>query len=167
MRTGQHYLDSLKDGRTVYVDGQKIPDVTAHPATRGISRTIASLYDFAADPANGMIYTAPETGGPANRCFMTPRSRDDLRLRREAITRWARLTNGLVGRGPDHVAGFLAGFASAPDLFSRGPRPLGEHVQRFYRKVLADNLYVTYVLVPPQIDRSKTAHEQDDRFAQV
>src|SRR5689334_18500253 len=96
MRSGRAYLDSLHDDRAVYVDGERIRGVSGHAAFRGISRTIAGLYDHAADPANGM---APEG---VNRVYMIPRSQQDLRARREAITSWARLTNGLVGRGPEH-----------------------------------------------------------------
>ena len=51
MRTGQQYLDSLKDGRAVYLEGEKVADVTTHPAFAGIARTVAGMYDFAADPA--------------------------------------------------------------------------------------------------------------------
>ncbi|HEV7825323.1 MAG TPA: 4-hydroxyphenylacetate 3-hydroxylase N-terminal domain-containing protein, partial [Mycobacteriales bacterium] len=78
MRTGAEYLAALKDDREIYVDGQRVSDVADHPAFRGITRTIAGLYDHAADPANGMTYTAPETGREANKVFMVPRSREDL-----------------------------------------------------------------------------------------
>src|ERR1041384_6454910 len=100
MRNGQQYRDSLRDGRTVYVYGERVPDVTTHPAFAGIVDTVAGLYDYAGDPANGMIHTNPDSGTPGNKAFLIPRSPDDLRARREAIRTWARRTNGLVGRGP-------------------------------------------------------------------
>ena len=167
MRTGQQYLESLADARTVFVHGKRVPDVRQHPAFRGITQTLAGLYDFAADPANGMQYIAPETGQPANRTFMIPRSQDDLRTRRLAITAWAEHTQGLLGRGPDHVAGFLAGFASAPDVFARARASFGENVTRWYRRLLAEDPYFTYVIIPPQVDRSKTAQGQEEAFLQA
>src|SRR5919206_990695 len=145
MRTGQQYLESLADDRAVYVHGQRVADVRQHAAFRGITCTMAGLYDYALDPAHGMHYTAPETGQAANRAFMIPRSLDDLRARREAITAWAEQTQGLLGRGPDHVAGFLAGFASAPDVFARARPAFGDNVTRWYRRLLDDDLYFTYV----------------------
>lgn len=48
MRTGSEYLRSLKDGRRVFVDGERVADVTAHPAFREAARSIAMLYDIAA-----------------------------------------------------------------------------------------------------------------------
>ena len=42
---GQSYLESLRDGRRVYVDGELVEDVTTHPAFRNSARSIARLYD--------------------------------------------------------------------------------------------------------------------------
>src|SRR3990167_5358552 len=103
MRTGQQYLESLTDGRNVIVDGARVQDVRRHPAFEGIAHTFASFYDVAADPSNGMIFTSPETGGEANKVLMIPRSREDLAERRRAISTWADITKGFVGRSPDHV----------------------------------------------------------------
>jgi 4-hydroxyphenylacetate 3-monooxygenase len=167
VRNGRQYLESLRDDRCVYVDGGRIPDVTEHPAFRGVTRSVASLYDLAFEPSNGMIYTAPESRGDANRVFMIPRSVEDLRQRRQALTYWARQTNGFLGRGPEHVGSFLAGFASAPEVFARGRPEFGENVTRFYRKLLEEDLYVTYTIIPPQVDRSKTAQGQEEAFLQA
>jgi 4-hydroxyphenylacetate 3-monooxygenase len=167
MRTGQQYLDSLADDRAVFVHGEKVPDIRRHPAFRGITTTMAGLYDFAADPTNEMQFIAPETGQPANRTFMIPRSQDDLKTRRVAITAWAEQTRGLLGRGPDHVAGFLAGFASAPDVFARGRPAFADNVTRWYRRLLEDDPYFTYVIIPPQVDRTQSAAGQEDAFTQV
>jgi 4-hydroxyphenylacetate 3-monooxygenase len=167
MRTGDSYREALADGRQVIVDGSPVADVAGHPAFAGIVRSVAALYDHAADAANGMAWPLPETGGKANAAFLLPRSRDDLARRRRAIARWARCTHGFVGRSPDHVAGFLAGFASAPEVFTTDERDFGANVVAFYRRVLEEDLYVTYVIIPPQVDRSATAHDWDGNFIQV
>jgi 4-hydroxyphenylacetate 3-monooxygenase len=167
VRTGEQYRESLRDGRTVYVHGERVPDVPSHPAFAGIVDTVAGLYDMSSDPASGMIHVNPDVGCEANKAFMIPRSLDDLRARRAAITAWARKTNGLVGRGPDHVATSLAGIASAPDVLARARPEFGENAVRFYKKVVAEDLYVTYVIIPPQVDRSQTAQGQEDAFIQV
>ena len=167
MKNGRQYLESLHDERYVYVDGERIEYLSKHPAFRGIIQTLALLYDYAADPANELSYLAPETGAPANKAFLIPRSVDDLKDRRLALTHLAGRTAGLVGRSPDHVAGFLAGFASAPDVFARGGAQFAENVGRFYRKALAEDIFVSYTIVPPQVDRSKTAQGQEEAFLQV
>src|SRR5690349_965491 len=145
MRSGQQYMDGLRDGRAIFVDGARVADVTQHEAFRGIVRTVASLYDIARDPKNEMTFTDAETKDVGNKIFLIPRSAQDLRTRRTAIERWARATNGLLGRGPDHVASFLAGFASAPGIFERGRAGFGQHVTDFYRRAMREDLYLSYV----------------------
>src|SRR5262249_29735688 len=52
-------------------------------------------------------------------------------------------------------------------LFARGRPAFGDNVRRFYRKLLIEDLFASYVIIPPQIDRSKTAPGKDDAFLQV
>ncbi len=167
MRTGREYLKAIVDGRQVIVNGEVVSDVTRHPAFHGITRSIAQLYDFAADPANDMTYIAPETGRAALKPFMIPRTQDDLRAWRESITKWSRLSHGFVGRSPDHVAAFLAGFASHPEVFDRRDRRFGEHVSTWYRRLLDESPFVSYVIIPPQVSRATTAHGWEGEFIQV
>ncbi|MFF2654344.1 4-hydroxyphenylacetate 3-hydroxylase family protein [Streptomyces sp. NPDC058045] len=167
MRTGNEYLASLQDGRAVYVDGERVKDVTSHPAFAPVAQSIAGLYDLAADPANGLIYTAPETGSEANIIFSVPRSREDLTWRREAIVKWARRNHGWIGRGPDHFISFIAAFGSHPEAFTREPRDFGANAVELYRRMLDQSLYVTNALIPPQVSRATTAHGWDGDFIQV
>jgi 4-hydroxyphenylacetate 3-monooxygenase len=167
MRSGQDYLASLRDGRRVVVNGDVVESVPDHPAFRGVVTTVASLYDFAADPANDMQFTAPETGRTALKPFMVPRSLEDLRSWRQAVERWARLTHGFLGRSPDHVGAFVAGFAGKPDLFDRGDRAFGSHVTAWHRRMLDESPFLSYVIVPPQVSRATTASGWEGDFIQV
>jgi len=167
MRTGAEFLSDLTDDREIYIDGERVKDVATHPAFAPIATSIAELFDIAADPANGMQYTAPETGRTANRAFSIPRSAEDLRARREAIEVWASHTHGWVGRSPDHVATFLAAFAAHPEQFATEPRDLAANVTRHYQRLLDENLYVSYAIIPPQISRATTASGWDGDFLQV
>lgn len=170
MRTGREYLDSLNDGRLVMLDGEVVENVAEHPAFAGIRNTIAELYDIAADPANGMQYHSPEIDGPANLVFSVPRSAEDLAARRCAVETWAKHTHGWVGRSPDHVGTFFAGFASHPEVFEGvegDDRDYAGNIRRFYERVLRENLYVTYAIIPPQVSRATTASGWEGDFLQV
>ena len=106
MRNGADYMASIKnDGREIHIDGEIVRDVTTHPAFRGAVKSIAHLWDVAADPANRdlMTFTSPTSGGPVLRCYHIPKTREDLASRRGMIERWAEETFGLMGRTPDHV----------------------------------------------------------------
>jgi 4-hydroxyphenylacetate 3-monooxygenase len=165
MRSGNEYLQSIKnDGRQVFIDAECVSDVTEHPAFKEATRSIARLFDVTADPANRelLTYTSPKTGEPVNRAYMIPRSSEDLTLRRKALWRLSEESFGFMGRTPEHVAAFFAAFAGAPSTWARTDRKYYDNVVAFYERMRDESLYVAYTIVPPQIDRSKPAHKQED-----
>lgn len=170
MRTSADYLASLDDGRHVVVDGEPVKDIIEHPAFAPIARTIGRLFDLAADPANNMQAEDPATGRAVNRLFLPPRDTGELSAYREAAQVWATETHGFVGRSPDHVGAFVAAFSSHPEAFAdnRGPgRNLAENVRAFHRRVVENDLYVSYAIIPPQVSRATTAHAWEGDFIQV
>ncbi|NKX55740.1 4-hydroxyphenylacetate 3-hydroxylase family protein [Arthrobacter mobilis] len=167
MRTGEQYLKTLNDGRTVILDGQAVDNVLEHPAFARVAQTMAELFDLAADPANGMQFHCEEIGGPANRVFAAPRSAEELTLRRQAIETWARHTHGWVGRSPDHVGTFFAAFGAHPDVFANEKHDFAANISNYYRRILAENLYVSYAIIPPQVSRASTVSGWEGDFLQV
>jgi 4-hydroxyphenylacetate 3-monooxygenase len=167
VRTGREYLESLNDGRFVYAGGERVADVSRHPGFEAVANVVATMYELASDPSSEMGYESPDAGTRVNKVFMIPRSKDDLAERRQAITKWAEVNSGFLGRSPDHVAGFLAGFASGADLFNRNGRELGENVLRFYRRAASEDLFLSYVIVPPQVDASLAEEGAAEGFYQV
>ena len=164
MRTGSDYLASLADGRRVLIDGEAVAAVSLHPAFREAARSIAQQYDLAADPTNRevMTFTSPKTGQPVNKCYMIPRSQADLSARRKALWKLSEQSFGFMGRTPEHVAGFFAAFAGAPSVWAAAEPQYFANVTAFYERMRDEGLYVAYTIVPPQIDRSKPAHQQAD-----
>jgi 4-hydroxyphenylacetate 3-monooxygenase len=166
VRTGAEYLAAIQDGRAVYLDGQKVGDIVDAPAFAGVARTIARIYDVAASTPE-MQVEHPELRTTMNRVYTQPRSLDDLRSRREAIARWARLSSGFVGRSPDHVGSFIAGFASAPELFDEGREGFGQNVKELYRRMVEEDLYISYTIIPPQNAASRPGAPPDAQVSQV
>ena len=76
VKTGAEHIKSLKDGRTVYIDGKLVEDVTEHPAFRNSVRSAAALYDFQARDENAelMTFTPEGSNRRINRCWQLPRS---------------------------------------------------------------------------------------------
>lgn len=164
VRTGAQYIQSLKDDRTVYVNGERVRDVTEHPAFAAAVRSIAHLYDLAASPEHRevMTFPSPADGAPVNKAFLIPRSQEDLAARRLAHRFWADATFGLMGRSPDHVPGFITGFAMCPELFAKNGQRFADNVVRYHATLRDEDLYAAYVIIPPHIDRSRPAHQQED-----
>src|SRR3954466_3133322 len=164
LRTGSEYLRSLADGRKVFLDGEHVADVSRHKAFSEAARSLGGFCDRAGAPENRelMTFTSPKTGAPVHRSYQIPRSHADLRQRRLFSEKWAEATFGLMGRTPDHVAGFFSGYAAVPEVFAKGGQKFADNVVAFYEKMRDEHLYVSYAIVPPQIDRSKPAHKQSD-----
>ncbi|MEH3144188.1 MAG: 4-hydroxyphenylacetate 3-monooxygenase [Methylobacterium frigidaeris] len=165
MKTGSQHIASLKDRRALYIDGQRVEDATRHPA---FARTIASvgrLFDFAGDPANAelMSFRTPE-GGRANRIWQLPESYADLVARRQGLEAWTGLHAGFLGRAPDHVASCIAGMYMGLDVFEEYDRDRAGALADYYRYARDNDLYLTYVIINPQADRSKSAAQQKDAF---
>src|SRR3984957_1125138 len=51
IRTGDDYRAGLRDGREIWIDGERVADVTTHPAFKPIVDAKARLYDLAHDAA--------------------------------------------------------------------------------------------------------------------
>src|SRR5499427_8366880 len=108
--TGAEFLQSLRDGREVYIYGERVKDVTAHPAFRNAAASVAKLYDALHAPkSKDVLTTTTDTGsgGYTHRFFKAARSREEVIAQRDAIAVWARLSYGWMGRSPDYKASFL------------------------------------------------------------
>src|SRR5438876_142591 len=153
LRTGADYLQSLNDGRQVFVEGERVADVTRHGAFREAARSLARLYDIAAAPENRelMTFPSPAGGEPVLRAYQIPKTHADLRARRLFSGKWAEATFGLMGRTPDHVAGFFCGYAAVPGVFAAGGQHFSDNVVAFYEHMRDHHLYAAYAIVPPQI----------------
>jgi 4-hydroxyphenylacetate 3-monooxygenase len=164
MRRAADYLASLRDGRAVYLDGERVADVTAHPAFAEPIRRIAERYEAALDSLDVTTCVDPADGRRIGSMWLIPRSAEDLGRRRAVHRFWAEGSYGLMGRTPDHVASVLTGFAGWRQLFDRGGKQFGDNVVRFHAKARDEDLYVAYAIVPPQIDRGTPAHKHPEPF---
>ena len=151
----------------VFVDGEEVKDVTTHPA-RGNGADNGIIVRYIEDPANAELMTYRTTGAPSTVSAIA-RLIDALR-HGGAIQRWAEESLLLIGRTPDHVAGFFAGYAAAPEILAQnGNEKFAERAVKIYEYLRDNDAYIAYTIVPPQIDRSKPAHQQNppDLYAGV
>ena len=104
--TGKEFLESLRDGREIWIYGERVEDVTTHPAFRNPARMLARLYDALHEPVTQAVLTCTTdtgSGGYTHKYFRAPASADDLVAARDAIAAWARLTYGWMEIGRAHV----------------------------------------------------------------
>lgn len=157
--TGTEYLDSLRDGRTVFLDGERVDDVTEHPAFRMAARSVASLYDTLHDPAQESVLTwKTERGAVSHRAFRIARTRRHLAERAAAMRSWAELHFGFLGRSPDYKSGLAVALGANPGFFG----PFENNCTQWYERLSDEVLFMNHIGVNPMVDRSKRPHELPD-----
>lgn len=170
-KNAAEHLASLDDNRAVYLDGALVKDVTAHPAFRRSIEMAASLYDYQADPNNleRMTFESPTSGRRVNRAWQMPRSYEDLVCRREALVAWAEQHAGFMGRSPDHLASVITGQVMGLEVFEAYDKARAKALWDYYVYARDQDLYLTYVIINPQVDRSKAVSElgEDDPMMKV
>src|SRR5438034_11022434 len=164
--TGAEFLESLRGRREVWIYGERVTDVTAHPAFRNPARMLARLYDALHDPATRDVLTCPTdtgSGGVTHRYFRAPTTADDLVAARDAIAAWARITYGWMGRSPDYKAAFLATLGANAEFYA----PYQDNARRWYREAQERVLFMNHALVNPPVDRHRPPDEVGDVYVHV
>src|SRR6516162_9865632 len=107
LMTGKEYLQSIRDGRVIYVGKERVKDQTTHPAFADGARTYAALFDMKSDPAVRALMTFEEDGDCCSMYYLHPRSQEGLRRRKRVLRKIADFCFGLIGHTPDACAGNL------------------------------------------------------------
>jgi 4-hydroxyphenylacetate 3-monooxygenase len=164
--TGDEYVESLRDSREVWLYGERVADVTTHPAFRNPVRMTARLYDALHDPARREVLTAPTdtgNGGFTFPFFRSATTPEHLRQDRDAIAEWARLTYGFMGRSPDYKASFLGTLGANAEFYD----PYQENARRWYRDSQERVTYWNHAIINPPVDRHLQPEEVRDVFLHV
>ncbi len=158
--TGDEYLESVRDGREIWLNGERVDDVTTHPAFRNSARSIARMYDALHDPAHSDRLLAPCDGmhGSTHAFFVAPHSAEDLIAGRDAIVEWQRMVYGFMGRSPDYKASFTATLGVNADFYA----PYADNARRWYEESQRKALYMNHAIVNPPVDRSLPPDEVGD-----
>ncbi len=151
--SGREFLDSLDDGREVWIYGERVKNIASHPAFRNTARMVARLYDalHRDHTEEKHILSCPtEWDGFTHRYFVAPRSAEDQVAARDAIAAWSRLTYGWLGRSPDYKAAFLGTLGANAEFYE----PYQENARRWYRYAQERVPFVNHAIVQPPVDRN-------------
>ena len=161
VKDGKKHLESLRDGRRVFIDGKLVDDVTTHPAFRNSVQSSCSLYDFQAHPENRELMTfETETGHQVSRAWQKPRTYAEMVERRKALTALAEQHHGFMGRSPDHLASALLGQVMGLPVFEKHGSKRAKAMNDYYHWAADNDLFLTYVIINPQADRAKDWGDQ-------
>ncbi len=164
IRTGKEFVESLRDDRTIYVNGERVKDVTEYAPFRGVVATLASLYDLQHQRRDELTYASPKTGAPVAAGFLLAETLEAAEFRSRAEEIRADHTLGLMGRMPDFCNAMLTDFMAARAHLGRRETRYADNLARYYEECRDRDWCLTHTLVDPQVDRSKGPGEQSDPF---
>ena len=153
LKTPQQYIESLRDGRVTYWDGERIEDITTHPRFQVPIAMTAKDYDYDDPEYRDMRRYRTEDGGSAHRIYQIPHSEKDLADRVEMMGHSAisTLTTGV----------FMA-LMSVKDKVAEVNQQYAANIERMYKYARDNDLRAAEVITDPKGDRKRRAHEQDD-----
>ena len=154
-RTGKEYVDGLRDDRSVWLGGQRVTDVTGHPAFAGAVRSVAEIFDLQHAEPDTCLAPHPETGELVNVSHLVPRSTADLTRRHRGLRRIAEHSVGLLGRTPDYLNVTFAGFAGRADVWAREGNDDGAaNLIAFQDELARRDLALTHTIIHPTVDKT-------------
>ena len=163
LRTGDEYRDSIRDDRQVWMNGEKIKDVTSHPAFKPIVDVRARIDDMAHEDKyrEVMSYIDDQSNQPNCIGYKLPRTQNDWHQKRSSIDAVMRDIGGVVIRVGDETAGELWSLYDGRDVLNEVDPQFSENIERHIQDVLTSDTFHVSANTDPKGDRSKRPQDQD------
>jgi 4-hydroxyphenylacetate 3-monooxygenase len=163
IRTGDEYRASLQDGREIWMNGERVTDVTTHPAFKPIVDVRARIYDLAHDPvtAERMTYVDPDSGERNAIGSKLPFTREDWAAKRRAVETVLDDIGGIVTRVGDETVGEMWSLYDGQDVLNEVDPQFSENIRRHVQRAVRDDPFHVSANTDPKGDRSKRPQDQD------
>ena len=169
VRTGEQFLAGLRDDREVWLEGERVADVTSHPKLARMAQTLAGIYDLQhrSKFRDRMTFASPTSGEPVALSYLVPENQDDVMRRRGALEIVAQSCHGMLGRTPDYVNIQLKASRQLSAIFGeKGPK-FAAHLRAYHEYVRERDLWLTHAFGHPQVNRSVGLSELSDPYVAV
>ena len=169
VRTGEEFLEGLRDGREVWLEGERVDDVTTHRKTARMAATLAGIYDLQHRTENHdrMTFKSPTSGEPVALSYLVPETQEDLIRRRGALEIVAQSCHGMLGRTPDYVNIQVTASRQLAHLYGLKDQRHADNLRNYHEYVRERDLCLTHAFGHPQVNRSLTLAELPDEYTAV
>jgi 4-hydroxyphenylacetate 3-monooxygenase len=163
IRTGEEYRESIRDGREVWVNGQRVADVTTHPMFKPLVNIRARIYDMAHETATHDIMTTvdPISGERFAVGLQLPHTRNDWQAKRRAVDAVMDDIGGVVTRVGDETIGEMWSLYDGQDVLNEIDPTFSENIRRHVDAAARRDPFHVSANTDPKGDRSKRPQEQD------
>ena len=162
IRNGQDYRESIRDGREVFINGEKVKDVTQHPMFKPLVDVRARIYDMAHEDATKKIMTYTDEAG--EQCAIgnrLPYSKTDWEDKRRATNAVFEDIGGVVIRVGDETVGEMWSLFDGQNVLDEVDPQFSANIRTHIDRVIKHDLFHVSANTDPKGDRSKPPQEQD------
>jgi len=161
IRTGDQYRESIRDDRVVWINGQKVEDVTTHPQFKPIVDVRARMYDMQHDPKTQAATTYEEDGERYAVGLKLPYEQKDWDDKRNSVDTLMHDIGGVATRLGDETIGEMWSLWDGADILNEIDPRFAKNIERHIREVIKDDPFHVSANTDPKGDRSKAPQEQD------
>jgi len=161
IRTGEDYKASIRESRDVYINGERVKDVTAHPMFKPLVDIRARIYDLQHDPLTRHLMTYQEDGEIHAINNKLPISQQDWWDKRRATDTVLEDIGGVVTRVGDETVGEMWSLFDGQDVLNEVDPQFSKNIREHIFKVLHTDPFHVSANTDPKGDRSKAPQDQD------
>ena len=161
IRTGAQYRDSIRDGRQVYIGGERVKDVTTHPMFKPLVDIRARFYDMQHEPATRDIMSYADGGETHAIANKLPHTQADWWSKRRATDALLEEIGGVVTRVGDETVGEMWALYDGQDVLNEVNPRFSANIRNHIDAVLHRDPFHVSANTDPKGDRSKPPQEQD------
>jgi len=161
IRTGDFYRDSIRDGREVWINGERVKDVTTHRLMKPVVDIRARIYDMQHDERTQAATTYEEDGERYAIGLRLPYEKKDWQDKRDAVDLQMHDIGGIVTRVGDETIGEMWSLWDGKDILNEIDPRFAENIERHIHQAIKDDPFHVSANTDPKGDRSKAPQEQD------
>ena len=163
IRTGQEYLDSIRDAREVYINGERVTVLAEHPMFKPLIDIRARIYDMQHGSATRDLLAYREDGKEEWNAIANklPRTQDDWWAKRRATDTILETIGGIVTRVGDETVGEMWSLFDGQDVLNEVDPQFSTNIRPHIDAVLHSDPFHVSANTDPKGDRSKPPQEQD------
>ncbi|NGM47072.1 4-hydroxyphenylacetate 3-hydroxylase [Rhodobacter sp. SGA-6-6] len=161
IRTGQEYRDSIRDGRRIWINGERVADVTAHPMFKPLVDIRARIFDMQHEAEHQELMTVTQDGERNALGSALPYTQDDWWSKRRATDHMLNQIGGVVTRVGDETVGEMWSLYDGQDVLNEVDPQFSKNIETHIHRVLKEDPFHVSANTDPKGDRSKAPQDQD------
>lgn len=163
IRTGEEYRESLRDDREVWMNGERVEDVTTHPMFKPLIDVRARIYDMQHDPDTRDIMTYQDDGAnePCAIGLKLPYTPEDWAAKRKSVDAVMWDIGGVVTRVGDETIGEMWSLWDGKEVLNEVDPRFAKNIERHIHEAIRHDPFHVSANTDPKGDRSKRPQDQD------